>query len=618
MDDFTARVMAGSATPDGVGASGRAGPGSRQAAARRSLLAGVLLGGILLLGAGLRLAGIDWDRGHFIHPDERRILMAVAELRWPEAGEWTQVLGPRSPLNPRFFAYGSLPLYLLRLAAIPFGVDLYRLSLVGRALSAVYDLLTVAAIYLVGRRLWGRGVGLAGAALLAVAVLPIQLSHYLTVDTLLTLLSTLAVFALMRVAETGSLPAGVAAGALTGLALASKTSALPLLPVAGVAWAAWVLARPEPARLLRGALGLSVGVAAAGGGFLLGEPYSLWDWFRFGSALLQESAMAQGLVDLPYTRQYIGTVPYLYPLRQMVVWSLGVPLGLLGLAGVLGLSWRAWRERRGSEVVLAAWFWTYFALAGALHAKFSRYMAPLIPWLCLAGAALLGELWRRAQGRRALERLILGLGGSVLAATLLYALAFAGLYTRPHPWLAASEWICRQVPPGSVIAVEWWDDPLPLRPDERCSTLYEQVWLDPHGLDRTGQVERLAESLARADYVVLSSQRLYGALGRLPERYPLAARYYALLFGERLGFRLVDVRTNYPRLGPLALVDEPLAGTGLPRPALLERYRPAPLVLSPGRADESYSVYDHPRTLVFEKKEALPMEELKALLEGGG
>ncbi|MDI7275531.1 MAG: hypothetical protein QME94_06100, partial [Anaerolineae bacterium] len=176
---------------------------------------------------------------------------------------------------------------------------------------------------------------------------------------------------------------------------------------------------------------------------------------------------------------------------------------------------------------------------------------------------------------------------------------------------------------GATLVTETWDEALPARPSPECAGRYRTVSVDLYAREDDAKLERLLDALERADYVVLASQRQYGALGRLPEGYPLASAYYRLLLGERLGFRLVETWTNYPRLGPAVIVDEPLAGTDLPRPTLLGStpgavsWRGGQLLLQPGRADESYSVYDHPRVLVFRKEEGLSREELRALLVGG-
>ncbi len=574
----------------------------------------VLLVAVLLLAAGLRFVGLDWDGSWLFHPDERQILMVADGLHWPRSEEWPLVLGPRSPLNPRFFAYGSLPIYLLSLLQSLLRVDVHGLALPARALFAACDLLTVATLYPIGRRFGGRRAGLLAAAFYAVAVLPIQLAHFATVEPPLTLFATLAVLALVRVAEGGSRRMGLVAGALIGLALACKVSALPLLALAWPAWGLWaVRSRPLP-QLRRGMGGLAITGLAALAVFVAVEPYALIDWFRFVVAVAREGAMVRGHSVVPYTQQYVGTAPFLYPLRELVLWSLGLPLGLLALAGLVWFTWRGLRRQRAADLVVLGWVWGYLLIAGSSHAKFSRYLAPLIPWLCLTAALLLRRLWDLARKLRRFRGVVTGLGGAVLLLSALYALAFSGMYLRPHPWVTASDWLCRRVPAGATLLAEVWDDSLPARPSPACAAGLTQLWLDPYAPDGTKKLDRLVEALQGADYVVLASQRAYGALGRLPADFPLTAAYYRLLFAEDLGFRLVKVESNYPRLGPLALVDEPLAGTPLPRPALLATNRAAPWVLSWGRADESYSVYDHPRVLIFAKQEALPADELRARL----
>ena len=53
---------------------------------------------------------------------------------------------------------------------------------------------------------------------------------------------------------------------------------------------------------------------------------------------------------------------------------------------------------------------------------------------------------------------------------MLYALAFTRVYAQTHPWIQASRYIYDRVPDGSVIAVEHWDDHMPLSlPEDRAN-----------------------------------------------------------------------------------------------------------------------------------------------------
>ena len=104
--------------------------------------------------------------------------------------------------------------------------------------------------------------------------------------------------------------------------------------------------------------------------------------------------------------------------------------------------------------------------------------------------------------------------------------------------------------------------------------------------------QSLAGDLAASDYVIVASRRVYGSIPRLPERYPLATRYYELLFAGDLGFELAGEFTRGPAwLNPRL---PPLPGAA---PAWL-------------RPDESFVVYDHPRALIFRNVERLPAAEI--------
>ena len=138
--------------------------------------------------------GLDWDDGFSWtpHPDERAILFKVVALSFPGLSDLPSLLNAEeSPWNPRWFPYGSFPLYVLKITGtlsefIP-GLDSDDLRVPGRAVSALADVVTVALVYAVGARVWSRKVGLLSSAMVSVAVIHIQLSHFFAVDTLMAL-----------------------------------------------------------------------------------------------------------------------------------------------------------------------------------------------------------------------------------------------------------------------------------------------------------------------------------------------------------------------------------------------------------------------------------------------
>jgi len=598
----------------------------------------LLLALIVALALALRLYGISWDEGYLFHPDERQILVIVDELTFPWPPDAT-LLTPESGWNPGFFAYGSLPIYLLRICASLVGqvneeyASLMSSYMVGRALSALFDVGSVVLIYLLGRKLYGTWVGLLGAALLSLTVLHIQLSHFYTVDTVLTFWVLLVLLAAVGVVReprwTKAWPLGIA----FGLALATKVSAAPLAVPIALAWVFGMLgARQDPlyplrrgaTRLWRVFLGGGLTAVVALLTFVLCQPYAVIDVVQFVTDVAQEGNMARGALDIPYTRQFIGRLPYLYPIWQSVVWSLGIPLGVAGWSAVLAacvqvavvVSRRRWRHA-GELLVPLSWALVYFGLVGSFHVKFLRYLLPITPLLCLWAAWGLVAL---ARGRR-YGPVVLRMAGVallivVLALTGVYAAAYMHLYQRPHTWVQATAWLCENLPRPSSIVGEHWDDPLPLIQGTgalRCYRQHIRSDFPAYDRDDTAKLEKLLDLIEHNDYIILSSNRLYNTIPRLPDRYPLSSRYYELLLGEKLGFELVYYAAEYPQIGPLRLVDDTFSDPPLPIPKLIAEREQGLPSLNLGRADESYSVYDHPKPLIFAKTKQLSRAELLAL-----
>jgi hypothetical protein len=579
-----------------------------------SLREAACLAAILALALALRLYGLDWDGGHWLHPDERQVFFVAMRLGWP--GSLAEALSPASPLNPGFFAYGSLPIYLLKLLAALLALlwpalgQGDNLHLVGRPLSALVDVGSVYLTYRLARRLAppspapgaANGGALLAAALAGLALLPLQIAHFYTVDTLLTFTILLTLNLAACLARGGGLRRQAALGVALGLALATKVSAAPLLLAVLVATHVQPPAAAPPsntrrAHALRTLRRLALTLAVAAAVALLAQPYALLDWQTFLADTGRESAIASGQFETPYVLQFAGTWPFLYSMWQAALWGLGLPLGLAAWLA-FALAFRRWLRRgRWADALLLAWAGPYFLVVGLSRARYLRYVLPLVPVLCILVAGFVAGLGRR--------RLRAAVQAALVLPTLACSLLFLPIYATPHPWIQASDWIYDHVPPGSTLAIEHWDRALPLpleregvflrssRYDVRVLPLYDEP-------DDDAKWQALAADLARTDYLILATRRLYGSIPRLPDRYPLATRYYDRLLAGDLGFELVAEFTRGPAwLNPRI---PPLPGAA---PALL-------------RPDESFVVYDHPRALILRNAAHLRPRELLDRLAAAG
>ena len=394
----------------------------------------LLLAALLLAALALRLYGIDWDGGQGFHPDERSFYLRADDMfrtltlapgyerwaaEWPgmEAGIpdfWTALSAERSPLNPHWFPLGSALIYalvLVRSIAEPFtdwGAMDWRF--VGRGLAALADTASVGMMYVLGRRMYGTGAGLAAAAGTAFAVIHIQHAHFYRPEPFSVLASLGALWAMLRLIDGGRRRDALLLGALTGLTLATKIAAAPIiLPLllaflwvakdrAGGDWRSLTpgaAARVLPLAALTGAAALAV--------FFITTPYALLDWPAFVEDIGAEAEMARTAGHWPFTWQYADAPAFWYQIRQTAVWGLGLPLGIAVWLAAPFTAWLAWRGglTQRADWLLLAWAVPAFVFLELFEVKFLRYVFPLLPFYILMAARMLtaGVAW--AAGRQA-------------------------------------------------------------------------------------------------------------------------------------------------------------------------------------------------------------------------
>ena len=525
------------------------------------------------MASGMRFLAPDWDGGIAAHPDERYLLGVGVDVP----------LGANVCLRAPDFPYGTLPVLLVQLLArcAPGQDPLYA----ARLASALAGVVAVVLAFGLGRELAGARGGVLAAAVTTLSPFLIQQAHFYTVDPLGMALVSAAALAAVR--RRWSL-----AGALTGLAVGCKLSlaiaAIPLI-------AAAVLSRQRQshpsARWLADGLGSSPArmVSGAVASFLLVSPWSLLTPVACWRGPLIQSLMASGRYEVPYTLQYARTVPYLYPLAQMALWGTGIPATALGLWGLV--HWlRAGRSLRRA-LRSPAWGLAviYLLVVGGLSVKFPRYMLPLYP------------VWAAWAAYTVMRTPIFGRGSrSVLTCVTVAAVgaigfAQVGIYSQPHPWVVASQQIYAGAGPGAVIVNEAWDHPLPVPLPGSDDGRFLQLVAPVYDIETHEKLMLLRDLQAQAEVLVLSSQRGYGALARRDERFGQTSAWYA----EALRTRRVEAFARCPRLGPVAITDDPLSDAHLDVGLTLAEICGTRWALRLPRLDESYRVYDAPLTLLL-------------------
>lgn len=561
---------------------------------------------IVVVGGVARLWNLDWDRGQHLHPDERHWSFVLDGISAPD-GIREYFDTDASPLNPYAaqptFVYGTLPLFATKATAAVLeqdalrplvrgldtvGIDLldeageprfdsgYRANLIGRLLSALADTATIGLVGALGRLLGGRRAGLPAAGVYALTVLPIQLSHFLGPDTFATFFTTATLVTAVLHLRCGGAHWVVFGGALAAAATACRVQAVLVMVALVVAVVLRVRAAPDsPARWRQLAVPLVGAAVSAALVFRIAQPYAFDGWWlnRTWVEDLLELRRLQSGVDMPPNLQWVGRTPLVYPLHQLAAWAVGP--GIVMAAG-LG-AWHWWRVRQRVALPLLAVVTTWLVLISTSWTPTMRYLMPILPIVATAAGAGLAALARATVTGSSSSRRWVGVAtGALIASIVIWASAFVhGVYGHPHSRVAATEWIASNVPAGSILSVDAWDDALPL--GLPGVPAYEFEPLDPFAPDSTDKIETLIEQLERVDLVVVSSQRARDSVARLPARFPSTLRYYEALADGSLGFDLVARFHNVPRLGPLRI--------------------------DTSSAEEAFSVYDHPPVELYRRSE---------------
>jgi uncharacterized membrane protein len=582
---------------------------------------------ILLLAAGLRFYGIkSWDEGTRLHPDERFLSMVTSGMSWPALEDYFNY--EKSSLNPHksnnFFIYGTFPLLLVKAIGDLSGFAGYdREYLMGRALSAFFDVLTVLLVFLIGRRIFDTRTALAGAFFLAIAVIHIQHAHFFVVDLFATFFLTLSLYFLIRFAQQPLLRNALGAGIAWGIALACKISALLFAPVIAFAFLLAVAPVLLPifkkkfrfrrrnvaftALLTCGKLVLAglVLLALAFACFRVLQPYAftgphVWD-VGLSEGFVKSYNQQQGFNNpearYPPVFQWRHRTPF-FQLLNLGIWYLGIPLSILAIIGAIVIVRRAAIKRQWLLFLPLFWVILVVGFHATQHIKFTRYLLPITPVLALFAGLAAVTLFDRVRAiparKKQVKCALFVLMVLLFLASSFWTLAFMHIYAERHSRIQASAWMYQNIPENATIAVEHWDDALPVGvPGVTRIPHYSQVVLALYGPDsEANKVQALSVTLSLADYVVMSSNRLSGTIPRIPEWYPITSHYYELLENGLLGYRPLQQFTSYPSLFGITIPDD--------------------------TAEEAFSVYDHPQVRIFKNERHLSPAEIYRTLNATG
>jgi len=292
--------------------------------------------------------------------------------------------------------------------------------------------------------------------------------------------------------------------------------------------------------------------AAALAGFVIANPYALFDLDMFRDGLARQSEASTdgggklGLVADSGVLYYVSTL----------TWGLGwIP----ALAAAGGAVWLA-VKRRALALVLVPAPLLFLLFMGLQDRFFARWLLPVYPLLCLLAAIGALEALRRVPAPALVATVLL------CAQGLVFAIHNDVILSRPDTRALARAWMVDNVPEGTKVVIE------PIAPDQWAMDVGH-----PSRLTRTGHrwakwrtsnfrgrrvkledYERtlspaMLDRYARAGYcIVLTGSLQQGRALREPDAAPKAVAYYREL--ERRGRVLYHVSplTKDRSVGPFS------------------------------------------------------------------
>ena len=399
------------------------------------------------MAALVRLWGIDYGLPcTYCRPDEDRLISTALRLSLEDP-------------NPHYFIWPGLFFYSTRgileaatLARRLFGgiaggspSDLYRedpayLHLILRYIFCGFGVATVYLLGLLGKRIFSPRVGLLAAFFLALSFLHVRDSHFAMLDIPVTLLAVGFFLAAWSVYSRGRWGDYLRAGAVLGLAVATKYYAVLLaVPLITAHLSRSSLDRDGFRRLFTA---LTLGAVL----FALASPYTLLDAASFAREI-KDGIMAPQFVDgfhlLPGLDPARG---WLYHITFSLRYGMGWPLEILALAGV---GYGVWRMIGGKvpERLILSFFLVFYLALSFQKSCFIRYTTMLLPFLYLLGAVLLARISPPRMG----GGLLLGVVVLVVLEPAVRIIRLDGLLSRPDTRLTAGIWIRENISPESVV-----------------------------------------------------------------------------------------------------------------------------------------------------------------------
>jgi hypothetical protein len=407
-----------------------------------------------------------------------------------------------------------------------------NLYITARLIPIILGTASIVLLFLMVKKVFGENEGILAAGLLAIMPAHIVNSFYVRPDVIMLFFALLGILT----AYGGKY---IWSGVFIGIAAATKLNAavfavLPLLIILSEK-----TFKKTP-----------VFIAACFIGFFIGCPYSIIDFKGFYTYISQNITLAKGSMN-PGQLALTGPGIKSY-LTFFLPYATGTPLLVAGLAGFIVCIFYSAKDR-----ILAVSGLIIYLAASATSNQVVWYTIPVLPFIAIFAARLATISIKLSGNGSVYKTAMYTIFILIFAYTTIYSVATISLYVQKNTREDASDWIEKNIPAGSKIAIArsyFWTPPV-LR-----------QYNPPYKLIMGGDIQStpdvyifgLRNAAKKAEYVVLSEFECRDYVyPKLRDYFPKQAEIFGEItesnnfikvaeFDREAQFLGIKFRKNYP------------------------------------------------------------------------
>src|SRR5258706_3317948 len=553
----------------------------------------ILLSFIILLGIVLRFYNLDWGSPFYFHPDERNIASAISQLSF------------QKQLNPNFFAYVTVPIYVIFFSGLI--INLFKKTsitfeqaiILSRLFSFILSVLLIPSVYVLAKKINPKSKFWA-VFLTTVCVGLVQFSHFGTFEMWLSFFSVWLLYFCTKILKELNISNMVIAGIITGILIGIKVSSIVLLalPVISIIISlhnhhTYFKSLNFNLRIIKVKILIpnliyfinllkffSLYFIVLVLIYILTNPFVFLDPASFRNSMTYESSVALGSLPVFYSGSFLNTIPILFQFIFVYPFLLNPFLSVMFIPSIIYISIRSVQTKNKIYFLLITFYILLFISQAFLFVKWTRYMIPTLPFMIIILGISINDFLKIIHQKIILKTVSI----FIICICIIYPLFyFFSTYLNNYTTVTAATFANQNIPYNASILSETYDlGIIPFNQYFHHIDLFNTYDLDTCDLTIKNNLEY---SLATHEYIILPSQRVIRSRVINRKNFPYGYLFYAKLFNGKLGFTKI-FQTPCSIICKAVYMGDPIF-----------------------HVEETASVFDRPTVFIFKKTKELSLNE---------